>query len=116
MNISSTYILNIFAHVFKNEFNSRKILHAYVDERWGSEVMTYYVCSSKAMLDWRIYGKDYYNAKCNRLKSLSRTLVLTEDMFGNIQLFQFWLDFSTGENGYCEINKSESIIRKTLVS
>ena len=43
------------------------------------------------------------------MRSLTRTLVLTEDKDGKIELFQFWLDFQTGEYCYSEVIQSSPL-------
>jgi len=105
MRLTPFMILGLFPHVFRNEFNSRKILHSFIDERWGSEVMLHYVTSPQAHFDFTCYGnrgKDIYNNKCKEFKELKRTMVLTEDINGEIQLFQFWID-QYGNTGQSEI-------------
>jgi hypothetical protein len=100
------FILTYFHFVFNNEWNNRKILHSFVDTTWGSYVMMSYVCGSQANFDLNCYGnrgREIYDEKCKRYKNLKRTLVLTKDNNGNIELFQFWQDFTQGHWCYSEI-------------
>lgn len=100
MTLSIQFILQKFNYVFNNEFNSRKILHSFTDKSWGSYVMMCYV-SNTWDFQWR--GKDYYYAKCDQYKKLERTLILTEDKNGKVELFAFWLDFTTSQFCYNKI-------------
>jgi hypothetical protein len=100
MELTVAFILSHYSHVFKNEFNSRKILHTFHDAVWGSYVAMHY-CSNT--WDFQTYGREYYDNKCKRLRALTRTLVLTEDKNGKIELFQFWKDFEKAQFGYCQI-------------
>ncbi len=86
--------------MFANEFNTRKILHTFTDTSWGSYVAMHYVSST---WDFQHRGKEYYDKKCKRLHALVRTMVLTQDKNGKIELLQFWHDGETNEYGYCEL-------------
>lgn len=104
MIISTQYILENFSYVFKNEFNERKILHRAVDESWGKSVEYNFVSGSS------FSGSCWAMDKAKRLRNLSRTLLLTEDKDGNIELFAFWLDFATNERGYSQIQKQSLFV------
>lgn len=99
MILNTDFILQKFAHVFNNEFNERKILHSAIDESWGKNVAYHYVSSSNFV------GTERKVERANALRNLNRTLVLTEDKNGNIELFSFWLDFTKSKYGYSEIHK-----------
>lgn len=101
--MSIELIQQLFKTLFQNEFKTRKILSTFIDETWGREVCTFYVCDT---WDFHHRGKDYYDAKCRRLQSLSRTLVLTQDNTGKIQLFQLWTDTETKQHNCIEINNT----------
>jgi len=109
MSISESYIEHNFKHVFNNEFNSRKILHSFVDKAWGCYLSMQY-CMNTMDFQWR--GKDYYLAKCKRYRQMSRTLVITQDKNGKIELFAFWLDFNEDENCYGEIKLSSELTKE----
>lgn len=99
MNLNIETILEKFAHVFKNEFNERKILHTAIDDSWGKRVAYELVSGTGFVVSDRTIER------ANSLRDLSRTLVLTEDKNGYIQLFNFWLDFTRNVYGYSEIQK-----------
>jgi hypothetical protein len=99
MILSTQFILEKFAHVFKNEFNERKVLHRAVDEKWGLQVAYNFVSGNG------FSGTRWGVERANALRNLSRTLLLLEDKNGNVGLFAFWLDFTKNEYGYSEIHK-----------
>lgn len=105
MRLSSIMIQGLFPQVFNNEFNTRKILHSFVDETWGSYIAVGYATNT---FDFQMYGRDYYNAKCNAYSKLKRTLVLTQDMNGNIELFGFWVDHK-GNCCYSQIENNTKL-------
>jgi len=111
MNISETYIQHHFKHVFNNEFNSRKILHSFIDKAWGSYLSMQY-CMTTNDFQWR--GRDYYMEKCKLYRQMSRTIVLTEDKDGKVELFAFWLDFNQSYNCYGEINLSSKLHKEPI--
>lgn len=104
MILSTPYILASFPHVFNNEFNERKILHKAGDEHWGRTVSYHFVTGGSFI------GTTWYMNKAKRLEALSRTLLLTEDKNGEIELFAFWQDFTTNELGYSQIHKQSLFI------
>ena len=99
MNLNTDFILQKFSHVFNNEFNERKILHSAFDENWGKKVAHHFVSGSG------FSGTSWGVGRANDCRSLTRTLVLTEDKNGEIELFAFWLDFTKNEYRYSEIQK-----------
>lgn len=44
MELTIAFIISKFSYVFKNEFNSRKVLNTFVDLTWGKE-KKHYCCS-----------------------------------------------------------------------
>ena len=99
MTLSTQTILSHFSHVFKNEFNERKILHKSTHEDWGRSVSYNFVSGNY------FSGSLWAVEKSNQLRNLSRTLLLTEDKYGNVELLAFWCNFATNEWGYSEIHK-----------
>ena len=80
-------------------YNSRKVLHSVVDDSWGKQVSYNFVSGNG------FYGTDRSVQRANDLRNLSRTLVLTEDKNGTVELFSFWLDFTKSRFCYSEIKK-----------
>lgn len=95
-------LLAVFPHVFNNEFNIRDIKNVVHEPSFGSAVSMAYCMSNRGMIDYQIYGKEYYNTLCAQYRAIDATLVLTKDKDGVTELYRFWT--FKGENCYSQLN------------